>query len=205
MIGDSVTVSLIDDYRQAFTGGLNDSCGNRDIDMGKKVYEYYKNEGKVGNNVIIALGTNGAFSADELESFINEIGSDHTIWLIKNRLTANISDETNQSISTVAPKHSNVKVIDWNSYSSGHDDWVGDDGIHLTNLGRKAYTQMIVEAIGQNSYIDSATKKANEEAGGAWTAPSDGSMTTEMYESLLQGLTPAAQKSRLSTGEAMPT
>ncbi len=205
LIGDSVTVSLIDDFHQAFTGGLLDSCGNRNIDMGKQVYNYYKDRGEVGKNVIIALGTNGAFTTDELEAFINEIGSDHTIWLITNRTTANISQATNQSIVAVAPKHSNVSVIDWNAYSADHDDWVGSDGIHLTIDGRKAYTQMIVEAIGDNATIEAARKKADEEAGGAWMAPADGSMTSEMYDSLLQGLTPAAQVSRLTTGEAMPS
>ena len=205
LIGDSVTVSLIDDYHQSFTGGLLDSCGNRNIEMGKKVYNYYKDRGEVGANVIIALGTNGSYSTEELTNFINEIGSDHTIWLITNRLTQNISQETNKSIWSVTPNFDNVKVIDWNAYSASHDEWVGSDGIHLTNDGRKAYTQMIVEAIGDNKTVEAARKKADEAAGGAWTAPADGSMTSEMYDSLLQGLTPAAQVSRLSTGEAMPS
>ena len=196
---------MIDDYHQAFTGGLLDSCGNRNIEMGKKVYNYYKDRGEVGANVIIALGTNGSYSTEELTNFINEIGSDHTIWLITNRLTQNISQETNKSIWSVAPNFDNVKVIDWNAYSASHDEWVGSDGIHLTNDGRKAYTQMIVEAIGDNKTVEAARKKADEAAGGAWTAPADGSMTSEMYDSLLQGLTPAAQVSRLSTGEAIPT
>ena len=95
-------------------------------------------------------------------------------------------------------------MIDWASASEGHDDWVGDDGIHLTSEGRKAYMQLIVDIVGKREEIVAARKTANAEAGGAWQAPTDGSMSTEMYNGLMIGATPAAQVSRETTGEALP-
>ncbi len=208
MIGDSVSIGLTDLFHEAYPGGCLDACGNRQIDVGQTVYDYYRDRNEVGSNVIIALGTNGSFDADGLEALVADIGSERTIWIITNRVPASWQRTTNQTINEVAAKHDNINVIDWESYSDGHDDWVGEDGIHLTLDGRRAYMQMITEALSGNKkttkVIEAATKKANEEAGGAWTAPTDGSLSQEMYDALQLGMTPAARISRETTGEEAP-
>lgn len=204
LIGDSVPLGLVDLFHQAYSGGLLDACGNRQISMGQTVFDYYKDRGEAGKNIIIALGTNGSFTTEQLENFISDIGDSRNIFLITIRTNTLSQSATNQIINDVAARHSNVTIIDWASASNGHDDWVGDDGIHLTNAGRKAYMQLITDIVGKRNEIVTARKKANEEAGGAWQAPTDGSMSTEMYNALLLGATPAAQVSRETTGEALP-
>ncbi len=203
MIGDSVSIGLTDEFHQAYTGGLIDACGSRQIAMGQTVYDYYRDRNEVGHTVILALGTNGSFTAEELEAFIADIGADRQIWLITNRVPASWHRTTNQTMVQVAAAHDNVSIIDWEAYSEGHDEWVSSDGIHLTWEGREAYMQMIVDAIGSNKYIEAATAKANEAAGGAWVKPEDGT-STEMHDALLLGLTPAAEISRQVTGEDLP-
>ncbi len=208
MIGDSVSIGLTDLFHEAYPGGCLDACGNRQIAMGQSVYDYYRDRNEVGSNVIIALGTNGSFDTDGLEALVADIGSDRTIWIITNRVPASWQRTTNQTINEVAANHDNINVIDWESYSEGHDDWVGEDGIHLTLDGRRAYMQMITDALSGNKQtskvIEAATKKANEEAGGAWTAPTDGSLSQEMHDALQLGMTPAARISRETTGEEAP-
>ena len=204
LIGDSVPLGLVDLFHQAYSGGLLDACGNRQISMGQTVFDYYKDRGEAGKNIIIALGTNGSFTTEQLENFISDIGDSRNIFLITIRTNTLSQSATNQIINDVAARHSNVTIIDWASASNGHDDWVGDDGIHLTNAGRKAYMQLITDIVGKRNEIVTARKKANDEAGGAWQAPTDGSMSTEMYNALLLGATPAAQVSRETTGEALP-
>ena len=203
MIGDSVSIGLTDEFHQAYTGGLIDACGSRQIAMGQTVYDYYRDRNEVGHTVILALGTNGSFTAEELEAFIADIGEDRQIWLITNRVPSSWHRTTNQTMVQVAAAHDNVSIIDWEAYSAGHDEWVSSDGIHLTWEGREAYMQMIVDAIGSNKYIEAATAKANEAAGGAWVKPEDGT-STEMHDALLLGLTPAAEISRQVTGEDLP-
>ncbi len=203
MIGDSVSIGLTDEFHQAYTGGLIDACGSRQIEMGQAVYDYYRDLGKVGHTVILALGTNGSFTAEQLEDFIADIGSEREIWIVNNRVPSSWHRTTNQTIASVAANHDNVHVIDWESYSTASDEWIGADGIHLTYAGREAYMQMIVDAIGSNKYIEAATAKANEAAGGAWVKPEEGT-STEMHDALLLGLTPAAEESRKVTGEDLP-
>ena len=204
MIGDSVSIGLTDVFHEAYPGGLIDACGNRQIAMGQKVFDYYRDRDEVGQNVIIALGTNGSFDAEQAEALIKDIGKDRTIWFITNHVPASWQRDTNDIIAQMAEKHDNVKVIDWDSYVSGHEDWTSEDGIHLSHAGRVAFMKMIVDAIGENDQIQAATDKANKEAGGAWTAPEDGSLSPEMAEALQLGMTPAAEESRKVTGEPMP-
>ena len=204
LIGDSVPLGLIDLFHQAYTGGTLDACGNRQIGMGQTVFDYYKDKGVAGKNIIIALGTNGSFTTEQLESLVADIGGTRNMFLITIRTNTQTQAATNQIINDVAAKHENITVIDWAGASEGHSDWVGDDGIHLTNEGRKEYMQLIVDIVGKRDEIVAARKTANAKAGGAWQAPTDGSMSSEMYNSLLIGATPAAQVSRETTGEALP-
>ena len=172
--------------------------------MGQTVFDYYKDKGVAGKNIIIALGTNGSFTTEQLESFVADIGDTRNIFLITIRTNTQSQAATNQIINDVAAKHENITVIDWAGASEGHSDWVGDDGIHLTSEGRKEYMQLIVDVVGKRDEIVAARKSANEKAGGAWQAPTDGSMSSEMYNGLLIGATPAAQVSRETTGEELP-
>ena len=204
LIGDSVPLGLIDLFHQSYTGGTLDACGNRQIGMGQTVFDYYNDKGAAGKNIIIALGTNGSFTTEQLESFIADIGDTRNIFLITIRTNTQSQAATNQIINEVAAKHENITVIDWAGASEGHSDWVGDDGIHLTSEGRKEYMQLIVDVVGKRDEIVAARKSANEKAGGAWQAPTDGSMSSEMYNGLLIGATPAAQVSRETTGEELP-
>ncbi len=206
MIGDSVSVGLTDVFHQAYTGGIIDACGNRQLSMGQKVFDYYRERDEVGTNVIIALGSNGSFTTDALEQFVTSIGTDTSIWLVTAISPEADDDTTNANIKSVATKHqNNVHVIDWASYCTGHEsEWLYTDGVHLTNEGRSAYMQMITSAIGQNEQIDAATASANAKAGGAWKAPADGSITSEMSTALQYGATPAALDSRKVTGEVLP-
>ena len=206
MIGDSVSVGLVDVFHEAFTGGLLDACGNRQLSTGEAVYDYYLSQNKVGTNVIIALGANGSFELDALEAFVAKMGESKNIWLVTTR-SPDVNDATtNANIYSVAANHpNNVHVIDWYSYCAGHEeDWLNKDGVHLTNNGRAAYMQFVVAAIGDNEKIASASTAANKKAGGAWVAPTDGSITSEMNTALYYGATPAAIESSKTTGEVLP-
>ena len=205
MIGDSVSVSLIDAFHEAYPGGLLDACGNRQIAMGQKVYDYYKDRGEVGKNVIIALGTNGQLSDEAVESLLSDIGGDKTVWFVTNRVPASWHSVSNEVIARAAANHENVRVIDWAAYSEGHPEWLSSgDGVHLSGAGRDAFMQMIVEAIGDNEDIAAATEAANEKNGGAWTAPEDGSLSADLKAGLQAGLTAAARESATVTGEQPP-
>ena len=52
-----------------------------------------------------------------------------------------------QLLDELVPKLDNASVIDWYSKSDGHRDWFLDDGVHLTEVGRKAYADLIEASV----------------------------------------------------------
>jgi hypothetical protein len=49
-----------------------------------------------------------------------------------------------------AEEYDNVTLIDWYSYSEGHDDWIYPDGEHLTPEGQPYYVDLITNAIARD-------------------------------------------------------
>ena len=55
----------------------------------------------------------------------------------------------NKYLNELAKKHSNVTIIDWNSYISKHTDLLEADGIHPIEEGAEAYAHLIQEKINE--------------------------------------------------------
>ena len=53
----------------------------------------------------------------------------------------------NELLENAAERHDNVTLVDWYSYSAGHDEWFDGDGTHLTPEGCQAYLDMLKDAI----------------------------------------------------------
>ena len=51
--------------------------------------------------------------------------------------------EHNQELAAKAPLHPTLKVLDWDGYSAGHDDWFAWDGFHLANPGGFALANLL--------------------------------------------------------------
>ncbi len=57
--------------------------------------------------------------------------------------------EVNYLINLAADAHDNVRVVDWASRTRDSDEFVGDDGLHLSELGREELAGMIATALGR--------------------------------------------------------
>jgi hypothetical protein len=51
------------------------------------------------------------------------------------------------TILSFAEDYDNVTIIDWDTFSDGHDEYFYRDGIHLRPEGREAYTKLIRDSI----------------------------------------------------------
>ena len=56
--------------------------------------------------------------------------------------------EVNAIILEVAVAHENVVVIDWAALTADHRNFLKDDGLHLTDAGRKALAQHVADVMG---------------------------------------------------------
>ncbi len=148
MIGDSVSVRTIPYFEETFPYGAIDAAVNRQLYEGQQVYDYYADQDIVGDVVVIALGTNGVATDEQLDDFIADIGTEKKIFFINTRSPLEWVGETNDAIARAADRHDNVSVIDWYGLSEGQFSWFDGDDTHLSEEGAQAYIAMVNDAIG---------------------------------------------------------
>ena len=147
MIGDSVSVRVIPYFMYDFPYGHIDAQVNRQFFDIENVYDPYAEAGTTGDVIVVALGTNGVVTSDQIEAFLKDVGDGKRVFFVNTRSSADWMETTNQALSDAANRHANVSLIDWYSLSDNHTDWFDGDGTHLSIAGAKAYTDMIYDAI----------------------------------------------------------
>lgn len=157
MIGDSVSLRLVDPFADMFPHGHLDAQKSRQFSAAFDLLENYQSKNLVGPVVVYALGTNGLASTDSIEELIEKTGNDQStgkpveIFFINTRSHTDWMESMNANLSEVASKHDNVHVIDWYSLSNGNNDLFDGDGTHLGNYGSSVYMKMILDSVG--SYL----------------------------------------------------
>lgn len=139
-IGDSVMLGAVPNLNSLFTNGSFDGKVSRQIWQAPKIIESLKQNNKLGNPVIIALGTNSDAFSSYKGKIMKLLEGREVFWV-----TVNYSKTLSINAKLVAAQseYTNFHVIDWNKCSSGHSEYFYKDGIHLTGAGRKAYTACI--------------------------------------------------------------
>ena len=158
LIGDSVSLGAHDNLAAEFPHGLMDTAGNRQVAAGIDALQGYLDQGVVGDTVVISLGTNGYLTDDDLEKIHTMVGDDRQLYFVNLR-SPNAKDvDNNAAIDKIVAAYDNVHLIDWYSATQGHDEYLIDDGIHLTWDGRDAYAALVKDTIGYEEPTDANTR-----------------------------------------------
>ncbi|MCU5332030.1 acyltransferase family protein [Bacillus wiedmannii] len=148
-IGDSVMIDITPYLKNTFPDIRIDAQIGRQLSKAIPVVEQLKNEGNLGNNVIIGLGTNGAFTTEQLVSLIKLIGNERKIIFINTRVPRPWESIVNERLKVTVTKYPNVTLVDWYAASAGKKDYFAPDGVHLTNVGAEAYAVLVAKAVNQ--------------------------------------------------------
>lgn len=146
-IGDSVMIDITPYLKNAFPDIRIDAQIGRQLSKAIPVVEQLKNEGNLGNYVIIGLGTNGAFTTEQLVSLINLIGNEHKIIFINTRVPRPWESIVNERLKVTTSKYPNITLVDWYAASAGKRDYFAPDGVHLTKVGAEAYAALVAKAV----------------------------------------------------------
>ncbi|NWK72305.1 acetyltransferase [Bacillus paramycoides] len=150
-IGDSVMIDITPYLKNAFPDIRIDAQIGRQLSKAIPVVEQLKNEGNLGNYVIIGLGTNGAFTTEQLVSLINLIGNERKIIFINTRVPRPWESIVNERLKVTTSKYPNITLVDWYAASAGKKDYFAPDGVHLTKVGAEAYAALVAKAVNGSS------------------------------------------------------
>jgi peptidoglycan/LPS O-acetylase OafA/YrhL len=146
-IGDSIMIDAAPYLKQMLPDITIDAIVGQQIWQVQADVPKLKREGAIGNYLIIELGTNGGYTAQELLHLIASLGPMKKIVLVNALVPDPWGSEVNSSIATVATTLHNVSVVNWYQIGQKHPNYFYPDHIHLNPVGAKFYAKLIVRAL----------------------------------------------------------
>jgi len=153
-IGDSVMEGVSDMLLAAFGENIYiDTKKSRNMEDGPEIIDTLAEEGKLAPIVIIHLGTNRLFEEDHVQTLLETL-ADHQVsqvYIINVRRPIRWESLANKRLKESVSGWSQVTLLDWYTISDSHSGYFGEDQVHLTTYGKKAYLNLIQNTIAGNS------------------------------------------------------
>lgn len=148
VIGDSVFLGASPSFQELHKDAVIDAKISRQVWQAADVAKKLNKKGKLGDTVIISLGTNSKFNPATGQELLDYLGADRTIyWINAYGKNLEIQSEVNDTISKLAKKNDNVHVIAWDKEGKKHPDWFYQDGVHLNEKGQSGFAEFVEKAI----------------------------------------------------------
>ena len=154
-IGDSVMLGSSGRIRELLPACYVDAEVSRYVGGGLDAAKAFEAQGRLGNLVVIALGTNGPIAGYEryevqTRQLLDYLGnSRHIFWVNVYCPHLTWQETNNNYIKKLAAEHGNVHEVDWYGLISQHPEWLTEDGIHPNSEGRVQYAKLIHDRIEQ--------------------------------------------------------
>ncbi|WP_375106389.1 hypothetical protein AB9L15_11000 [Lysinibacillus fusiformis] len=149
VIGDSVIVGVAPYLEELLPGILIDGKVSRQMSQVEEIIKQLQTEGRLGEKIIIELGTNGPFNSNQLRNLLSSL-HDKQVFIVNTRVPKDWQDNVNKVISEVAIEFQNTTIIDWYAASEGKENYFYEDGVHLKPKGAEYYASIILEAVKEN-------------------------------------------------------
>lgn len=146
-IGDSVMLDAAPFLEKMLPGIVVDGKVGRQMRQAGETVDRLKAQGRLGDRIIIELGTNGPFNKRQLKSLLQSLGSDKRVLLVNTRVPRQWEAAVNRDIAEVANEFSNAAVVDWYSASKGNNGFFSRDGVHLNSSGSEFYATLLVKTL----------------------------------------------------------
>jgi hypothetical protein len=158
MIGDSIMASTSSRYggemcKELVPRGWHveiDAETGRFVDFGDRVLDSRLDAG--WDAAVVMLGNN--YGADKavfeqyLDEIVDRLAPRPTVLLTVTEFRPDRSD-VNDTIYAVAAEHDNVRVVDWAGETAATPELVAGDGLHLSDLGRARYADLVGSELGR--------------------------------------------------------
>lgn len=147
VIGDSITDGAVSAIQKVLPNAYVDAKVSRQLYTAQDVYAQDVAAGHDASVVIVALGSNSLIrDKSQVQTVIDAVGG-RPLYFVTIRCPYPLQDVNNKILRDFAAQNDNVGIIDWNGASAGHDDWLVEDGTHLTADGQVAYAALMRRAL----------------------------------------------------------
>jgi peptidoglycan/LPS O-acetylase OafA/YrhL len=146
-IGDSVMLGAADILTSR--GVTVDAVKSRPYRQALEIVNYLKSVNRLGDFVIIHLGTNNYVDEKTLDEIMAPLADTELVLF----LTAHVPDKpwqdpNNALIRALPDRYGNAKVLDWYQIASENLNYLYRDKVHLNKDGQVFYADLIMQAVG---------------------------------------------------------
>jgi hypothetical protein len=142
-IGDSVMLGAAP-YLQAAIGGIYvDATVSRQASSGAAALQPRAQAGQLGSLVVIHLGTNGTFTAQEFDGIMAQLANVPRVIIVNISVPRTWEASNNDMIAANIGRYPNARLVDWHAAALNHPEFFWDDGVHLRPEGAATYAAMI--------------------------------------------------------------
>ncbi|HEV8088904.1 MAG TPA: hypothetical protein VGQ50_09565 [Actinomycetota bacterium] len=147
-IGDSVMLGAKQELR-ARGFGVVDAVVSRQFYRAPALVRYWRRQGRLPEDVVIHLGTNGTVNLTDCYHAVRAAGR-RKVFLVNLKVPRSWRAEDNQRLHHCAKHFPNAYLIDWYGHSHDRPGWFASDGYHLSGTGRIAYATLIKREVARH-------------------------------------------------------
>lgn len=141
-IGDSIMLGASDELRRDLGNVTIDAVVGRQVSQAIAVLQAKGAAGALGSTVLIHIGTNGTFTADQFDTIMRLAGGRRVVF-VNIKAGRSWQDGNNSLLWSKVQQYPNASLIDWYSASVNHPEYFAGDGIHPSAAGIRAYGSLI--------------------------------------------------------------
>jgi len=147
-IGDSVMLGAANVLTER--GITVDALKSRPFRQALEISNYLKSVNRLGEIVIIHLGTNNYVDQKTLDDIMVPLAAIDTVVFVTNHVPSKKWQDPNNALMRGMPdKYGNVKILDWYTVAKAHPEYLYGDKIHLNPEGQAVYADLIMQVIGK--------------------------------------------------------
>jgi hypothetical protein len=147
-IGDSVMLGAANVLTER--GITVDALKSRPFRQALEICNYLKSVNRLGEIVIIHLGTNNYVDQKTLDEIMVPLSDVDTVVFVTNHVPSKKwQDPNNVLLRSMPDQYGNVKILDWYTIAEAHPEYLYGDKIHLNPEGQAVYADLIMQAIGK--------------------------------------------------------
>ena len=148
-IGDSIMVDATPNLRARFPGLTVDAVAGRQVAVGIQAMQALAYSGRLGDTVVIALGTNGPFSSSQLARIVALAGGRRLVMLTNYCPYCSWVAANNELIRTGCRQVPDCTVAEWEELAATNPGWFYADGVHMPigGPGGQAYADLIAQML----------------------------------------------------------
>jgi hypothetical protein len=122
-----------------------DAAESRQFSTGVDLLQSYRDAGKLGDVVVVQLGTNGPVPPEEFDRLMGALSRVQKVLVVNLKVPRWWEAEVNQVLADGVKRYKNAVLVDWHSLAEDRPELFWDDGYHLNPQGQAFYAQVIAQ------------------------------------------------------------